>query len=176
MRVELRRHFLALLYLTGEYVKPVIIAGLFFGSSILGIGRPWLFFACFVAALGAVAVALGVPAPGQSLARRLLELLGTGADLRAAVIGDRLSSSSRNNNSGSLTPGCGLGAAAKIKFRHGSGFRRSSGSRKLNSGRSWCGGENVRICLLIAGSPALYYQFTSRSVAAPGDWMDRSPV
>jgi hypothetical protein len=81
--------FLALLYLTGEYVKPFVIAGFVFGSSILGIGRPWLFFACFIAALMAVAVALGVPSPGQwpALARRLLELLGTGADLRAAVIG-----------------------------------------------------------------------------------------
>jgi hypothetical protein len=81
--------FLALLYLTGEYVKPLVIAGFVLGSSILGIGRPWLFFACFVAALVAIAVTLGVPAPGQwpTLARRLLELFGTGADLRAAVIG-----------------------------------------------------------------------------------------
>jgi hypothetical protein len=91
--------FLALLYLTGEYVKPLVIAGFVFGSSLLGIGRPWLFFACFIAALAAIAVALGVPGPAQwpAITRRLLELLGTAADLRAAVVGLISQSSSTSN-------------------------------------------------------------------------------
>jgi hypothetical protein len=55
--------FFALLYLTGDFSKSGIIAAFVLGSSLLGLGRLWLFRGGFAVALVAIAIALGLPHP-----------------------------------------------------------------------------------------------------------------
>jgi hypothetical protein len=55
--------FFSLLYLTGGFVKPAIIAAFVLVSTMVGYGRRWLVPIGFLLGIVSIAVALGAPRP-----------------------------------------------------------------------------------------------------------------
>ncbi len=55
--------FISVCYLTGGFIKSVLVAAFVLGSCLLGLGRRWLFQGAFAIAILAIAVALGIPHP-----------------------------------------------------------------------------------------------------------------
>jgi hypothetical protein len=57
--------FFALFYLTGSFLKAVVVGIFVLVSCLLGLGQRWLLRGSFAIAIVAIAVALGAPSPNQ---------------------------------------------------------------------------------------------------------------